>query len=355
LSQHAGGNIFAHYPPAIRQEFSARQAAGGDLAELAEIVFWPFELARAGRSDLLHDWLVEGGLTCGTFGVDVVEDCDETSRIWETMALRATQISWVRLATTAGAIRNAKRDGAIAFYAHCQPTSPVPARLSAFDAAHAKGLRSFMLTYNRMNNIGVGCTERVDAGLSMFGVDVVGHCNELGMIVDVSHCGHATTLDACRLSRRPVTANHTAAASLHPHARCKTDDALQAIADTGGVVGVVAVPAFLTERRAPTIDVMLDHIDYIADLIGWRHVAIGTDWPLQAPDNVLAPIFASESGKIGFRPRDRLDVLARLRGFDDCRDLPNITRGLVKRGYNDEQIRGISGENALRVFEQICG
>jgi membrane dipeptidase len=100
---------------------------------------------------------------------------------------------------------------------------------------------------------------------------------------------------------------------------------------------------------------MLDHIDYIASLVGWQHVAIGTDWPLQAPDDVLKRVLASEEQKIGFRSQDKLDVTQRLVGFDDVRDLPNITRGLLSRGYYDEQIRGILGENALRVFSEVCG
>ena len=121
-----------------------------------------------------------------------------------------------------------------------------PRDLSAFDKAYAKGLRSYMLTYNRMDNVGVGCTERVDAGLSTFGVEVVKHCNDIGMIVDVSHCGHLTTLDACRHSKKPVNANHTSSRSLSSHARGKSNEALRAIAETGGVIGVVALPIFLT-------------------------------------------------------------------------------------------------------------
>jgi membrane dipeptidase len=212
-----------------------------------------------------------------------------------------------------------------------------------------------MLTYNQMDNIGVGCTERVDAGLSMFGVEVVKHCNAIGMIVDVSHCGHLTTLDACRRSTKPVNANHTAAKSLFAHVRGKSDEALRAIAGTGGVIGVVAAPPFLTAEASPTIEHMLDHIDYIATIVDWRHVALGTDWPLQAPDELLKQIFRAAAYSIGFRDEHQLDVTKRLIGFDDCRDLPNITRGLVKRGYSDEQIRGILGENALRVFRDVCG
>jgi len=117
-----------------------------------------------------------------------------------------------------------------------------------------EGLRSFMLTYNLMNELGVGCTERVDAGLSRFGLDVVRHCNEIGMMVDVSHCGDATTLDACRHSRHPVNANHTAARTVFPHARGKSDQGLRAIAETGGVIGIVAVPAFLTGAAVPSIE-----------------------------------------------------------------------------------------------------
>jgi membrane dipeptidase len=153
----------------------------------------------------------------------------------------------------------------------------------------------------------------------------------------------------------PVNANHTAAQGVYFHARGKSDDALRAIAATGGVIGVVAVPAFLTSHAAPSIEHMLDHIDYIVSLVGWQHVAIGTDWPLQAPVRLLRAILSTENKAVGFRDEDRLDVTRRLAGLDDCRDLPNITRGLVKRGYSDEQIRGILGENALRVFGEICG
>jgi membrane dipeptidase len=243
----------------------------------------------------------------------------------------------------------------VAFYAHCQPISPAPRDLKAFDVAYAKGLRSFMLTYNRMDNIGVGCTERIDAGLSMFGVEVVEHCNDIGMMIDVSACGHLTTMDACRHSKQPVLASHTAARSVFGHARTKSNEALRAIAGTGGVVGVVAVPFFLSGDPRPTVEHWLDHIDYIASLVGWAHVAIGTDWPIQAPDEVLERALLPEAGSIGFRDADHLDMTQRLVGFDDCRDLPNMTRGLVKRGYDDEAIRGILGENALRVFAEVCG
>jgi membrane dipeptidase len=355
-SQGAGGNILDCYPKGLRAEFDAKLAAlGTGIAGYREASSWPYEMSRQGRSDLIRDWLLGCGLTCGAYSVPVHDPLDARWAGYDPARAAFADLPWRRAIVTAAQIRQAKQDGVLALYGFWQPTAPVPRDLQAIDAAYAKGLRSLMLTYNRMDHIGVGCTERVDAGLSMYGVEVVEHCNELGIIVDVSHCGHSTTMDACRFSRKPVNANHTAARSVYAHVRGKSDEALRAIAATGGVIGVVAVPAFLSAEGAPSIEHMLDHIDYIAALVGCQHVAIGTDWPLQAPIEVLRATAGAEAARLGFRDEDRIDVTQRLIGFEDCRDLPNITRGLVKRGYSDEQIQGILGENALRVFAEVCG
>jgi membrane dipeptidase len=359
-ARYGGSEIFSKYPPELLVDFEARISAVSSSAEiLAEAIYWPFEMSLQGKSHLIRDWLVESGITCGTYEFILhapLDARDALSWAWEEKLERYVELPWLRVATTAGDIRQAKADGAVALYVNCQPIIPVPRELGLLDVAHSKGLRSLMLTYNRMDHTGVGCTERVDAGLSAHGLAVVERCNDLGIVVDVSHCGHLTTLDACRISRHPVTANHTLARTVYDHARAKTDDALKAIAETNGLIGVLAVPYFLSSESAPTIECMLDHIDYIANLVGWQHVAIGTDYPWPIPNKLLAQSAGAEfDAKAGFRPEDRVDRTKRLIGYEDCRDLPNITRGLVKRGYGDDQIRGILGENALRVFETVIG
>jgi membrane dipeptidase len=116
---------------------------------------------------------------------------------------------------------------------------------------------------------------------------------------------------------------------------------------------VYALPAFLGTNRQASVEVMLDHIQYIADLVGWDHVGFGTDWPMQLPkwlaEVVLKPLLLNA----GFR--EEHIGLGNLVGFDDYRDFPNFTRGLVKRGFADQQIKGILGENFLKVFEAVCG
>src|SRR5581483_4456484 len=357
VAQGPGGRIFDHYPPELRSEIQERIDAQEDVwAKLAVAESSLYELWERGTSSLVKEWMEQSGLTCGVFAAPVGDD--PVFRRWDALSARTTNVPWRRRVTTAEEIRRAKRDGVIAAYGYWQPVAPIPRGLDALDDAYDRGLRICMLTYNRMDNVGVGCTERVDAGLSNHGISVVRRLNELGVIVDVSHCGPATPLAPCPFSPKPVTANHTAARAVYPPARGKTDEALEAIAYTGGVVGVLCVPAFVTDASPPTIEHMLDHVDYIAALVGWEHVGIGTDWPNTAPVAVLRSILsptAAANTDLGFRDQDRLDVTRNLVGFDDVRDFPNITRGLVKRGYSDEQIRGILGENALRVFADVCG
>jgi len=356
LSQHVGGpNIFGAYPAALQSEFRELMAeAGSGMAAYGKALQWPYRMALEGKSDLVKDWYLQSGMTVGTYSVAVYESDDPKWRAIEAMLEELFSLPWLRKVTQVEHARQCKKDGVIGLYAHWQPLVPAPRSLEALTQAYERGLRSFMLTYNRMDNIGVGCTERFDAGLSNFGIEVVKRCNEIGMIVDTSHCGHLTTMDACKFSKSPVNANHTCAKALSNVARAKTDDALKAIADTGGVIGVVAVPFFLARQRGSTIETMIDHIEYISQLVGWRHVSIGTDWPLQSPTDVLEQTMHNEFVEHGFAPGE-IDVTDRLIGFDDYRDLPNITRGLVKRGFSDEQIRGVLGENALRVFGEVCG
>jgi membrane dipeptidase len=130
---------------------------------------------------------------------------------------------------------------------------------------------------------------------------------------------------------------------------------LRALAGTGGVIGIVTVPFFLGKGPSVTINAMLDHIEYVAEIAGVDHVAIGTDWPMQLPewmlDDLLQPLFADT----GFRPEDELVATQQLIGFDDYRDFPNITRGLVARGWSDEDVAKVLGGNFVRVMEAVCG
>jgi len=218
------------------------------------------------------------------------------------------------------------------------------------------GIRMMHLTYQRRNMIGDGCGEASDAGLSDFGRAVVAEMNRVGVIVDVAHSGWQTSLDGAKASQKPMVASHTTCATLHKHIRSKPDEVIRAIVDTGGLVGICCVPAYL--GGTGDIAALLDHIDYVSEKFGADHVAIGTDVAYASRNS------ATERKKIPPRSPQRKEF--RSLWPDDAFTLspnahpkarqslawtnwPLFTVGLVQRGYSDEDIQKILGGNMLRV------
>jgi membrane dipeptidase len=220
------------------------------------------------------------------------------------------------------------------------------------EAFHALGQRVSQLTYNSRNMIGNGSTERVDGGISDFGVGIVEAMNTVGMAVDVSHSGDQTTLDACEVSRAPVLYTHSNARALNPaHPRCKTDEAIRRMAETGGVMGITGVRNFVTPEEPTTIEHYLDHFDHVRDLIGPEHLGIGSDIDLHGYDDMpaeeYAALKANYKGSYAFRDKIDIDEIAHPQRMFD------VTDGLIRRGYRDEDIRGILGGNFQRVLGEI--
>jgi membrane dipeptidase len=217
---------------------------------------------------------------------------------------------------------------------------------------HALGQRVSQLTYNTRNMIGNGSTERVDGGISDFGVSVIERMNEVGMAVDVSHCGDRTTLDAFEISHRPVLITHSNARSLAPgHPRCKSDEAIHAMARSGGVMGITTVRMFVKNEEPTTIEDYLNHFDHVRDLVGVEHLGIGSDIDLHGYDDMPAEqnkqLRASYKGSYGFR--DKIDI----EGVDHPKRFFDLTDGLIRRGYTNDHITSILGENFRRVLSEI--
>ncbi len=150
------------------------------------------------------------------------------------------------------------------------------------------GQRISQLTYNFNNKIGSGFLEQRDGGLSVFGLSILERMQQVGMAVDVSHCGDQTTLDALSAARKPVIFTHATARALVPgHLRCKTDEAILKMARTGGVMGIAMIRFMVRDSEPVTIEHVLDHVDYVAKLAGIEHVAIGSDLDLVGNPNAI--------------------------------------------------------------------
>ena len=217
---------------------------------------------------------------------------------------------------------------------------------------HGLGQRVSQLTYNTRNLIGNGSTERRDDGLSDFGVSIVERMNKVGMAVDVSHCGDRTTLDAFEVSKKPVLITHSNCRALVAgHPRVKTDEAIKKMAITGGVMGITGVRMFVKAEEPTTIEHVLDHFDHVAKLVGVEHVGIGSDMDLDGYDD-LPPeenkrLRASYKDSYGFR--EKIDI----EGLDHPKRVFDLTEGLIRRKYKDQDIELILGGNFKRVLAQI--
>ncbi len=220
------------------------------------------------------------------------------------------------------------------------------------DYFHSLGQRVSQLTYNTRNLIGNGSTERRDEGLSDFGVTIVERMNKVGMAVDVSHCGDRTTLDAFEVSQKPVLITHSNCRALVPgHPRCKTDEAIKKMAATGGVMGITGVRMFVKADEPTTIEHVLDHFDHVKRLVGVEHLGVGSDIDLDGYDD-LPPeenkrLRASYKGSYGFR--DKIDI----EGLDHPKRMFDLTEGLIRRRYSDQEIELILGGNFKRALSQI--
>lgn len=213
------------------------------------------------------------------------------------------------------------------------------------------GQRVSQLTYNARNLVASGSTERNDSGLSDYGVSVVERMNELGMAVDVSHCGDTTTLDACAVSKQPVLITHSDCRALNPHPRCKTDEAIRKVAASGGVMGITGVRPFVSAKEPTTIENLLDHYDHVAKLVGVEHLGVGSDIGMDGydalPEPVRKKLHASYKASYGFREKDDIE------GADHPKRTYDLAEGLIRRGYSDANIEAILGGNFQRVLAQI--
>ena len=249
--------------------------------------------------------------------------------------------------------------------------------LSKLDALYDRGMRYLSLTWNNSTNWATSAkdeTEKGDSlmflGLTNFGQQVVRRCNDLGVMIDISHAGEQTFWDVLEISTKPIIASHSSVYTLCPHFRNLKDEQLLALEKNNGVVFVNFYPAYIDSTfsekgkkirqdfqpqldslagifepesnelwyaenallepslsaAAPDLDDVIDHIDYIADLIGVDHVGLGADW-------------------------DGVEVLPV--GIENIAKLPSLTKKLIERGYSQRDIRKILGGNFKRVFKDV--
>jgi membrane dipeptidase len=215
------------------------------------------------------------------------------------------------------------------------------------------GQRISQLTYNTNNGIGSGFLEQRDGGLSTFALSIVERMNQVGMAIDVSHCADQTTMDALAASKRPVLFTHANCRALAPSlTRLKTDDAIRAMAKTGGVMGIAFIRFMVRESEPVTLEHALDHVDHVAKLVGVEHVGVGSDIDMVGNPNPIGGGGDPRQQPNFDRYRYHDDGAGKITvaGLDHPKRMFDFTEGLIRRRYSDADIRLILGANAVRAL-----
>ena len=250
--------------------------------------------------------------------------------------------------------------------------------ISKLEALHDRGMRYLGLTWNNSNHIASSAKDETfnrnslsNIGLSNFGSEVVQKCNDLGVIIDVSHAGEQAFWDVVDQSQEPIIASHSSVYALCPHYRNLKDDQIKAIAKTGGAVFINFYPGYIDStfqqkaeiinmkyeveldilaekydplsnqywfeemkllkhekaRIAPNINDVIKHISYIVDLVGVDYVGIGSDY-------------------------DGVEIMPT--GLENVSKLPFLTKKLIEHGYTIREVRKILGGNFKRIFKEVC-
>lgn len=261
----------------------------------------------------------------------------------------------VYIARSYSDMQKAKRKKQTALIPSLEAASILENELDRVDILYGLGIRCMGITYNEANTLGSGLVEARDGGLTQFGRRVVERMNRLGMMIDISHCGDQTSLDIIEASTMPVLMTHAGARALWNTPRMKPDHVLTACAKNGGLIGICAAPNTTLTKSSAThsIHSVMEHFEYIANLVGIDHVGFGPDTffgdhvALQHAFDDRLGISASHSG-------EEFEESSYVEGLENPSEaMRNMIGWLIQQDYTTTDIAKVAGGNAMKVMKKI--
>lgn len=301
--------------------------------------------------DIFED-MRRGGLTAANCTVSVWEGFNDTvANIADMKKLIRENSELVSLVRSTEDILDAKRKGKTGIILGFQNAHAFEDNLGYIEAFADMGVRVVQLCYNTQNLVGTGCYER-DGGLSGFGREVIAEMNRVGIMVDLSHVGGATSEEAILASTKPVCYSHCLPSGLKEHPRNKSDEQLRFIADRGGFIGVTMFPPFLKRGIEATVDDYVEAIDYVINLVGEDCVGIGTDFT-QGYDKGFFDWITHDKGR--HRRLTNFGRIVNPEGIRTIGEFPNLTDAMERAGWTESRIRKVMGGNWVNTFREVWG
>ena len=298
-----------------------------------------------------------GGVTAANFTVATWEGFRETMDILALWLRRLDTMSdQIMLVETAQDILDAKTSGKVGVILGFQNVTPIEDDLNLLALFHRLGVRIVQLAYNLSSLVAGSATDRVDRGLTEFGVAVVQELNRLGIVIDLSHVGERSAMEAIEVSTQPVAITHANPRAMLDIPRNKSDEVIAAVAKKDGVVGASVLPTLLSLQGTDvTLADYLDVIEHHVCVAGINHVGIGTDFTIGQPSEAVDWWYGGPMLKRRKYPFDLSLPFAFPPEVPSEAYLPRVTAGLLERGFAKEDVRKILGGNFLRLFQTVWG
>ena len=253
-------------------------------------------------------------------------------------------------------IEKANRERKTAVFFGFQNCSPIEDNIGLVEEIHKLGIIFMQLTYNNQSLLATGCYEKRDSGVTRMGKEVIKEMNRLGVVVDMSHSAEKSTLDAIKISAKPIAITHANPSFWFAAKRNKSNEVLKALADSGGIIGLSLYPHHLKDKSNCTLESFCEMTAKTADMIGVKHIGIGSDLCIGHPDSVVdwmrngkwtkTKDYGEGSSSDASFPKQPV-------WFEDARGFKNLEQGLKKIGFQDAEVNDILGNNWYNFYRGI--
>jgi microsomal dipeptidase-like Zn-dependent dipeptidase len=253
-------------------------------------------------------------------------------------------------------IEKAHKENKTAIFFGFQNCSPIEDDIGLVEEVHKMGIRFMQLTYNNQSLLATGCYEENDSGVTRMGKEVIKEMNRLGIVVDMSHSAEKSTLDAIKISSKPIAITHANPFFWFAAKRNKSNEVLKALADSGGMIGLSLYPHHLKDKSNCTLENFCEMSAKTAELIGVKHIGIGSDLCIGHPNSVVNWMRNgtwTKTKDYGEGSSTDANFPKQPNWFEDARGFKNLEQGLKKVGFQDTEVNDILGNNWYNFYRGI--
>ena len=253
-------------------------------------------------------------------------------------------------------IERAHQEKKTAIFFGFQNCSPIEDDIGLVESVHKMGARFMQLTYNNQSLLATGCYEKTDSGVTRMGKEVIKEMNRIGVVIDMSHSAEKSTLDAIEISSKPIAITHANPSFWFAAKRNKSNEVLKELAKSGGMLGLSLYPHHLKDTSDCTLESFCEMAAQTAELMGIKHIGIGSDLCLKQPNNVVEWMRNgtwTKTKDYGEGSSSNPHFPKQPNWFEDARGFNNLEKGLKKAGFQETEVNDILGNNWYNFYRGI--